>query len=214
MNSIIIAQNELTMSSREIAAMTDKQHKHVLDDVRKICFQLEIDSAEISAQYKDSSGKLNREFILDKRMALILVSGYNLKMRTAIIDRWQELENKTPAIPQNLGDALRLAADQADQIQLMQPSHDFVTQLVERDTLMTATQVAQKHKLSARALNKILDNENGIYSKAVKRSRVFCQSWIDQGFGSMKQGSTGHSQALFTTKGEVKISEILTGVKL
>lgn len=50
---------------------------------------------------------------------MTVVSGYNVKVRKVIIDRWQELErgakSTQPQIPQTLPEALRLAADLADQ---------------------------------------------------------------------------------------------------
>lgn len=91
-----------TMSSGEIAKLTGKEHKNVLADIRKLLIELGIDSAEFSAQYKDSSGKENLLFNLPKRECLILVSGYSIKMRAAIIDRWQELENATQVIANTL----------------------------------------------------------------------------------------------------------------
>ncbi len=74
---------------------------------------------------------------------------------------------------------------------------------------MTAMQVASKHKMSAVKLNKFLDELGGVYSKAVKRGRVFIQAFIDKGYGELKQTELGYSQALFTPAGEVWIHEQL-----
>ena len=87
-----LAATTSTMSSREIAELTGKDHKHVLTDVRNMCESLKIQSAEFSAQYKDSTGRTLPCFNLPKRETLILVSGYNVELRAKIIDRWQELE--------------------------------------------------------------------------------------------------------------------------
>lgn len=210
MNEIINTGQPLTMSSLEVSELTGKQHKHVIADIRKLCFSLEIDSADFSAQYKDQSGKVNRLFNLPKRECLILISGYNVKLRASIIDRWQELEtNQQPKIPTNFAEALQLAADQAKQLELAAPKVAFVDNLVSRENLMTATQVASKHKMSAVKLNKLLDELGGVYNQSVKRGRVFIQSFIESGYGELKQTEQGYSQALFTPAGEVYINEKL-----
>ena len=82
------------MSSREIAELTGKQHKHVLYDIRAVLKELEIDSAVFSAEYKDTTGRMLPAFGLPKRETMILVSGYSITMRAKIIDRWQELESQ------------------------------------------------------------------------------------------------------------------------
>lgn len=209
MNQLIVSQS-LTMGSREVAELTGKQHKHVLDDVRKMFHQLEINSADFSAQYKDSSGKLNREFNLKKRECLILVSGYNLKLRAAIVDRWQELESQqAPKLPATYLEALEHLVEKERLLLEQAPKVSFVDKCVERSTLLTASQVGQKHKLSAIKLNRFLDELGGVYNKGVKRGRVFCQSFIDKGYGELKQTELGHSQALFTTLGEQWVNEKL-----
>jgi hypothetical protein len=90
-----------TMSSREIAELTGKEHKHVLMDIRRVLAELGIDSAGFSAEYKDATGRTLPAFTLPKRETLILVSGYSVTMRARIIDRWQELEAQvaSPAKP-------------------------------------------------------------------------------------------------------------------
>lgn len=47
-----------TMSSREIAELTDKDHADVLKDIRRILEEAEIDHGKFSGIYKDS---MNRE---------------------------------------------------------------------------------------------------------------------------------------------------------
>ncbi|RSN83335.1 DNA-binding protein [Acinetobacter baumannii] len=112
-------------------------------------------------------------------------------------------------IPQTYAEALQLAADQAHQLELAAPKVNFYDTVVEKATLMNATQVAQKLGLSAVKLNKVLD-ELGVYSKAVMRGRVFRQWFIDKNLGIMRQTEVGYSQPMFTTKGEAWIVEEIT----
>lgn len=102
------------------------------------------------------------------------------------------------------------AKQQAQQaLALAAPKVNFFDKVVERTTLMTATQIAQKLGMSAIKLNKHLD-ELGIYALGVKRARVFKQWVIDKGLGELKQTELGYSQPLFTTAGEAWIVERLT----
>lgn len=86
-------QTMTTMSSREIAELTGKDHKNILADIRKMLTDLGLTSAEFSVDLPDSYGRMQTAFKLPKRECLILVSGYSVAMRAKIIDRWQELES-------------------------------------------------------------------------------------------------------------------------
>lgn len=206
-----LTQNNIkTMSSREIAELCDKRHDHVKRDIEVMLNQLELDIPKFGRIYFDSMNRQQTEYLLDKNLTITLVAGYNAKIRYLIIQRWQELEANanSPVIPQSFADALQLAADQARQLELAKPKISHYDNVVERAGLLNATQVAQKVRLSAVAMNKVLD-ELGVYNKAVKRSRVFQQWFIDKGLGEVKQTDQGYSQALFTKRGEAWIIERL-----
>ncbi|CAA3804889.1 phage antirepressor KilAC domain-containing protein [Acinetobacter baumannii] len=117
-------------------------------------------------------------------------------------------QKQTPLLPQSFSEALQLAADQARKIEEDKPKVDYYEKIVVRDTLLNATQVAQKIGLSAIALNKLLDSLK-VYSHGVKRARVFQQWFIDKGFGELKQTDLGYSQPMFTTKGEAWVIQKL-----
>jgi phage regulator Rha-like protein len=117
MNMLTPIQNALTMSSLEIAERTGKNHADVMRDIRSTLRALKLLNEEsgvassFAGYYVASNGKRNPCFNLPKRECLILVSGYSVELRAAIIDRWQELEaQQTPRIPTHV-EALRLAAD-------------------------------------------------------------------------------------------------------
>lgn len=86
-----------TMSSREIAKLTGKAHKHVLSDIRSMLKELEIDWADCSAQYQDSTGRSLPCFNLNRELSDTLLTGYSAKMRLAVIRRWHELEKQQGA---------------------------------------------------------------------------------------------------------------------
>ncbi|WP_343681993.1 phage antirepressor KilAC domain-containing protein [Acinetobacter baylyi] len=117
-------------------------------------------------------------------------------------------QKQTSCLPQSFSEALQLAADQARKIEEDKPKVEYYEKVVVRDTLLNATQVAQKIGLSAIALNKLLDSLK-VYSHGVKRARVFQQWFIDKGFGELKQTDLGYSQPMFTTKGEAWVIQRL-----
>lgn len=103
--------NGLTMSSLEIAAYTGKRHLHVLRDIRKMLVELDEGETKFGSTYIDPQGKTHPAFNLPKRETLILVSGYSVQTRAAIIDRWQDLEGMIVAASGNSGMVTDLAAE-------------------------------------------------------------------------------------------------------
>lgn len=196
----LINQSVKTMSSREISELTGKRHTDVKRDILVMSEQLEIDVSKFASIYIDSQNREQREFLLDQDTTLCLVSGYSAKLRMEIIKRWKELEEEF-YIPKTYGEALQLCADQAKQLELAAPKVEYFDKVADRTTLLNATQVGQKVGMSAIKMNLRL-SELGVYNKAIKRSRVFQQWFIDQCLGELKQTETGHAQAMFTIKGE------------
>ncbi|WP_342064624.1 Rha family transcriptional regulator [Candidatus Fukatsuia endosymbiont of Drepanosiphum platanoidis] len=94
MSNAITIYQQVKMSSREIARLTGKQHKHVLDDCRKMFESINIQSAEFSADYKDTSGRTYQEYLLDQDLTMTLVMGYSIQFRHRVATRWRELEEK------------------------------------------------------------------------------------------------------------------------
>ncbi|MDM1021643.1 phage antirepressor KilAC domain-containing protein [Acinetobacter sp. VNK23] len=121
----------------------------------------------------------------------------------------EKLKSQQAYIPQTYAEALQLAANQARQLELAAPKVEYYDKIVERSTLLNASQVAQKIKISAVKMNQLLDNFD-VYHRGIKRARLFQQWFIDKGFGEVKQTELGFSQPMFTTKGEAWVIEKLT----
>jgi phage regulator Rha-like protein len=207
----------LTMSSREIAELTQKRHDNVLVTIRSLIGN-NILSPEIQELETEYRGRTIPYFEFNKRDSLVVVARLSPEFTAAVIDRWQELENKQSlALPDfsNPAEAARAWANEFEAKQIAeqrlieaQPKVAFVDNLVDRKNLLTATQVAQKHGISAIKLNKIL-SELKVYNRAVKRTKVFQQWFVDKGYGEMKKTELGYDQPLFTNSGEIWINEKL-----
>lgn len=91
----------VTISSREIAELTGKQHQHIKRDIESMLADLEKDASSFGRIYQDSMSRPQTEYALPRRECLILVSGYDVVMRAKIIDRWLVLEAQTalPTVP-------------------------------------------------------------------------------------------------------------------
>ena len=221
MNQLIAMSGEMTMGTREIAELLGKQHHHIKASADYLVSKGAIHGgvALTETPYINEQNKQTyTEYRLNKRDSFVLVAQNCPELTAAIVDRWQDLEAmQKPAIPQTYAAALleagRLALEleqSQQQLALAAPTADVFDKVIERETLLNATQVAQQVGMSAVKMNKQLDVIGGVYSKSVKRGRTCCPGWVESGYGEMKIGESGYPQALFTTKGSLRVVELFT----
>ncbi|KVE50397.1 phage antirepressor KilAC domain-containing protein [Burkholderia vietnamiensis] len=109
----------LTMSSREIADLVESRHDSVKRTVERLADRGVIDLPPL-VEYLDGLGRKAAEYQIGKRDSYVIVAQLSPEFTARLVDRWQELEqyaaNASPAVPQTFADALRLAADQQEQI--------------------------------------------------------------------------------------------------
>ena len=95
----ISGQNaSLTMSSREIARLCEKEHRNVLRDIENLNqTYAEMGLLKIEQGYfthPSTGSQRHREFLLTREQCIDLVTGYRADVRIRINRRWQELENQ------------------------------------------------------------------------------------------------------------------------
>ncbi|MDC4667724.1 phage antirepressor KilAC domain-containing protein [Acinetobacter baumannii] len=218
MNMPILTQfgnSEQSMNSLEISELCQKRHDNVKRLVENLINQQVIACPQIEVVQKEANNRIyNIEVYVftgeqGKLDSITVVAQLCPEFTAAIVKRWYELENQNAAqLPRTFAEALQFAADQARQLELAAPKVQYFDKVVDRSTLLNATQVAQKLGMSAVAMNKLLDDLD-VYSRNVKRARVFKQWFIDAGYGELKQTELGFSQPMFTTKGEAWVIEKL-----
>ena len=158
-----------TMSSREIAAITMKAHFNVVNDIKKMMSELEIDVLGFQGIYIDAQNRQQVEYLLDKELTTTLITGYSIKLRHEVIKRWQELEGKQPetqlAIPQNFAQAMRLAADLYEQNEQLaiQRDHAIATKAHISDAktakaMNTASQAVKRANKLQAELGRCVEN--------------------------------------------------------
>ena len=93
MNDLTIPTTQQRMTSLEIADLTKKRHDHVMRDIKSLIAQDAIAAPNFGgSKYKDSSGKMNPMFDLDFKSTMVLITGYDAKRRSIVVDRWISLE--------------------------------------------------------------------------------------------------------------------------
>lgn len=213
MNSIVSFSKQASMTSLEIAELVDSRHDKVKQSIERLVEKGVIASPPMGSVVKTINNRTyNSEVYVfageqGKRDSIIVVAQLCPEFTARLVDRWYELE-KSGKTPQSFSEALQLAADQAKALELAAPKVQYFDAIVERSTLLNASQVAQKLKMSAVKMNRMLE-ELKVYHNGVKRARLFQQWFIDQGLGEIKQTELGYSQPMFTTKGEAWVIQKL-----
>lgn len=202
----LINSNIKTMSSRELLEIINQVRSDIGEPLLRLnSFNLKIEDELEGDHYtknvvENSNQTISYIYDLTIDQCILIGMRESKSVRRSVLDILKKKQNDF-YIPQTYGEALQLCADQAKQLEIAAPKVEYFDKVAERTTLLNATQVGQKVGMSAIKMNLRL-SELGVYNKAIKRSRVFQQWFIDQGLGELKQTETGHSQAMFTTKGE------------
>lgn len=92
--SISTLANATTMSSLEIAEVANKQHRHVLEAIRRMePAWVEVTGSKFGlSEYTDSTGRKLPMYSLTKMECLYIATKFNDKARARLILRWEELE--------------------------------------------------------------------------------------------------------------------------
>jgi len=90
MNKLINASQNLTMSSREIAKLINKEHANIKISAERLAEKGVI--LTLATQEFEHNGNSYTEYLLNKRDSLILVAQNCPEFTAAIVDPWQELE--------------------------------------------------------------------------------------------------------------------------
>ncbi|MET3512763.1 phage antirepressor YoqD-like protein [Pseudacidovorax sp. 1753] len=121
----MLAQNApLTMSSRDIAELTGKRHDNVMTVCRALRNGGVCPEIQETPWTNPQNGQAYMECLLAKRDSLVLIARLSPEFTARLVDRWQELEaqhaQQSPAVPRTMAQALRLAAEQAEQLEQQQ----------------------------------------------------------------------------------------------
>lgn len=111
------------MSSREIAELTGSTHDNVLKTIRSLV-ERGVVSGNETPYIHPQNGQTYSQFCLSYRDTMVVVSGYSVELRARIIDRWQELEAQESPVPTSFAAALRLAAEQAERMEMLALERD------------------------------------------------------------------------------------------
>jgi phage antirepressor YoqD-like protein len=209
---VINTQAGATMTSLEIAKLCEKRHDHVMTDIRKMLIELDIHTPAFSGVYQAENGQQYECFNLPRRECDILVAGYSVKYRAAIVDRWHELEsvsylgynpnNEIEVLQQLLISKQTLAA-QASMIEHQKPAVEFVERYVS----------AESGSKGFRQVSKLLNANEFEFRAFLSDKKIMYrlggewmprQNHIDAGRFEVKAGLAGEhafNQAKFTAKG-------------
>lgn len=184
----------LTMSSREIARLCEKQHGHVCRDIENLNHTYaEMGLSKIGEGYfthPSTGNQQHREFLLTREQCIDLITGYRADVRIRINRRWAELESKQ-GIPKTFSQALRLAAEQQEvieqqnhQLAIQAPKVAFVEHYVEVGTTKSLRETAKILNFPEKRLIECLERDRVLYRQS----------------GNLLPYSDKQSKQLFTVK--------------
>lgn len=200
----------LTMSSREIADLVESRHDSVKRTIERLQDKGLIQLTPM-VEVKNHLGQVVTEYQLIKRDSYVVVAQLSPEFTARLVDRWQELENQQmPQIPQTLSEALRLAADQAEQIERQnllieqqRPKVEFVQRYVEAGTTKSLRETAKILKVPERAMIDCLVGDGLLFRQS--GNLLPYQKYHAKGLFDVKTGTTeyGHNytQTRVTSKG-------------
>jgi len=176
----------LVTTSNRVANELGVRHTHLLDKING--YVNKFSSAELSAQfyitsnYKDKSGKTNKNFLITKKGIAQLVGGYSsavekaFSLNVAYINRFEEMEKQLQGIgvPNTFAQALKLAYEQQlkiEQLEIdnkeketkiieMSPKASYYDLILQSKDVVAVTVIAKDYGMTAQAFNKLLKENN------------------------------------------------------
>lgn len=200
----------LTMSSREIAELTGKEHKNVKRDIENMLADLSEDKLSFERIYFDTMNRQQVEYALDREHTECLVTGYSALLRMKVIKRLHELEVGSQ-LPTDYLSALKALTVEVEQRQVLEtqlaiaaPKAQFVDSYVNATGSLGFRETCKLLHIKENAFRQFL-LEHGIMYVLAGKLAPYAQH-IDAGRFTVKTGENQHNghaftQTKFTPKG-------------
>lgn len=187
MNDLVIMKNKQAVtSSLQVAEVFEKNHR----DVLKAITNLKKDVRNFAQMFgetniPDSYGRNRRAFYMNRDGFTLLAMGFTgskaLQFKLQYIDAFNKMEQQVKfQVPSTLPEALRLAADQAEKILVLQPKADYTDKMLANPGLETTSVIAKNYGYSTREFNKLLHGL-GIQYKQGKTWLLYAK-YQDEGY--------------------------------
>lgn len=174
MNELIkveVNNNNLVVSSLEIATNFEKRHDHVLRDIENLKDVPNFGEMFIKDRYLDSYGRKQKQFLLNRDGFSLLAMGFTgekaLSWKLKYISAFNAMEAELNSPERIMTRALQIADNtiksltqentiQKQLIGELKPKADYTDRILKSKSLVTTTQIAKDYGMSATKLNKIL----------------------------------------------------------
>jgi phage antirepressor YoqD-like protein len=249
MNILAPTAQTVTMSSREIAELTGKNHADVCRDIRSMLAGLHggkgsdyirkadllyLTNQGIDCVQYDKNNPNAWEYLLDRRHTEILVTGYDVVRRAAVIDHLFLLEQERRSTPSRLPNVKELAlmviqAEEEKELLLLEnkgleskveemtPDVVAFERIAKSNGSMCITDAAKHLQIKPKHLFDKLSSMKWIYRRAGNKNWLGYQDKLQQGviahkvrtFTDSEGEEQTREQVLVTAKGIAKLAKML-----
>lgn len=235
---VIMHDQQAVTTSLKVAEIFHKRHADVIraieDKIHSTQNCVQYKSMFAEGEYTDASGKTNKLYYLDRDGFSFIAFGFTGKQadefKLAYIQAFNQMEQQVRlGVPQTLPEALRLAADLADerdkerngrliaeqQVGELQPKASYYDKVLANPSLVTISVIAKDYGMSARAMNKLLHDLKVQYKQGstwLLYSKYQTTGWTHSDTTMVKRHDGTEKAVLntkWTQKGRLGLYELL-----
>ncbi len=177
------------MSSLEIAELTGRLHKHLLESIRAMEPAWEkINGTRFRlVEYKDAKGEMRPCYELTKSECLYVATKFNDEARAKLVLRWEELETEKQnqcekKLPQTYLEAFKelvVAVEENERLSLensaMKPKAEYFDKLVDRNLLTNLRDTAKELKIPQNTFISLLLENKYVYRDTKQKLKPYAE---------------------------------------
>lgn len=219
-NLVIMKDKQAVTSSLQVAEVFKKEHKNILRDIDNLEIdRLNFEHMFMTGNEPDSYGRNRKVIYMNRDGFTLLAMGFTGKkamgFKLQYIEAFNKMEHQIQTggfqIPHTMADALRLAADQAEKIELMKPKVLFADSVATSKTTILIGELAKVLRgngvdIGANRLFEWMRTNGYLISRKGTDWNMPTQKSMDLALFKIKETSISHSDGSVTVSKTTKVT--------
>lgn len=219
-NLVIMKDKQAVTSSLQVAEVFKKEHKNILRDIDNLEIdRLNFEHMFMTGNEPDSYGRDRKVIYMNRDGFTLLAMGFTGKkamgFKLQYIEAFNKMEHQIQTggfqIPHTMADALRLAADQAEKIELMKPKVLFADSVATSKTTILIGELAKVLRgngvdIGANRLFEWMRTNGYLISRKGTDWNMPTQRSMDLALFKIKETSISHSDGSVTVSKTTKVT--------